>query len=102
MKKPTATDYLSTERAIDIVLHRNGRVMRTHTAAGAEWFVIPAGARIKPYDAQQIIRRIDVVPSEDGLFVGHTQTWRARSASDARTITNRSLPGSFKLTNSGN
>jgi hypothetical protein len=83
MKKPTA--YLSADRAIDVLLHQDGRLMLMKTAAGQEWFVLPRGGRVRPDDIRKIIHRPDIVASEDGLFAGHTQTYRRREpATDGR------------------
>jgi hypothetical protein len=72
------TEYLRADRALDVLLHQGGRIIRMHTSLGSEWFLLPGGARIKPSDAEKIIRRADVIPSGDGLLAGHTQTYRRR------------------------
>jgi hypothetical protein len=76
MKKRTS--YLTPGRAIDI-LHKGGRLMVMHGGLGREWLILPDGFRVKPSDAQRIVRRPDIVASNDGLFPGHHQTWRRRA-----------------------
>lgn len=68
--------YVSQARAIDILLHRGGRLMEMHSGNGREWFVLPDGGRVKPTDAFKIVGRADIIASGDGLFPGTTQTWR--------------------------
>jgi hypothetical protein len=73
-----ATEYLSIDRVIDLLLHHDGRLARMHAANGDEYFVLPRGGRVRPADVRKIIFRSDVVASEDGLFAGDNQTWRRR------------------------
>jgi hypothetical protein len=71
-----AIGYVSQARAIDILLHRDGRLVEMHSGCGREWFILPGGGRVKPTDAFKIVGRPDIIGNEDGLFPGVSQTWR--------------------------
>jgi hypothetical protein len=71
-----ATEYRLLNQAIDLLLHKDGRLLKMHTANGRKGFILPSGGRVKIVDAEKMMRRHDMAVSEDGSFPGLTQTWR--------------------------
>jgi hypothetical protein len=71
------TKYVSLRRAVNIILHSpDGRLVKTHRSDGVhEFHVTPNGGRVTKQDAATIIGRPDVVPLNDGLFTGFSQSW---------------------------
>jgi hypothetical protein len=72
--------YVSLKRAVNIILHSpDGRLVKTHRSDGVhEFHVTPNGGRVTKQDAATIIGRPDVVPLNDGLFAGFSQSWGRR------------------------
>ena len=69
--------YLTFEMAIAKL--RTGSsivVMHDHkSATGKSFFVVPGGY-VDVRVAEKIIKRPDVIPADDGLFPGCTQSWK--------------------------
>jgi hypothetical protein len=59
-------------------------LIRTHGRARRKWFVIPGGA-IDDATAEWIVNRPAIIGLEDGLFPGHSQTWRMQAPAQAAT-----------------
>jgi hypothetical protein len=72
--------YVPLKRAVDIVLNEpDFRLELTHRSDGVhEFHVTPNGGRVTKQDATTLIRRADVVPLNDGLFTGFSQSWGRR------------------------
>jgi hypothetical protein len=80
-------NYLPFDQAVILMHHKGTRLMQMNTAHGLQWFVLSLdarrrrkssshGGRIKSEDAEKILKRPDIRAQEDGLFPGHSQTYR--------------------------
>jgi MOSC domain-containing protein YiiM len=65
---------LRLNKALDLLHRKDSRIMLMHTKDGPEFYVVPGG-RVRADDAQKILARPDIVPFDDGLFPGNSQTW---------------------------
>jgi hypothetical protein len=76
MSKPLPKN-LKFDVAIELLHHREARLMRMFTATGQRWFVLAKkGGPVSDADAAKIIQRTDVRGSHDALFPGIDQTFR--------------------------
>jgi hypothetical protein len=65
--------YLTLNKAVDL-MHAGG-VLQSMCGSKSAWFILHYGA-VRPEHAERIKAMPDVCASGDGLFPGHTQTWR--------------------------
>jgi MOSC domain-containing protein YiiM len=65
-------------KALDLLRRKGAQIMLVHTKDGVEYYVDPGG-RVRSDDALKILARPDVVASDDGLFLGNSQTWQMES-----------------------
>lgn len=65
---------LNLQQATAALRLGNAKLMKMHTANGMAWFVVPGGP-VNDLVANALLKRIDVKPSNDGLFPGVSQTW---------------------------
>lgn len=73
--KSQATTPLSFNKAFAALSLPGARMMVMHTIQGDFHYVIPGG-RVSDEDAAKIKTRANVETFDDGLFPGHTQSWR--------------------------
>lgn len=63
------------KKAIDL-MHTGSRLMQMNKSGDSPaWYLVPGG-EVTLEMAEQIKAMPDVSASEDGLFPGHSQTWR--------------------------
>jgi hypothetical protein len=66
---------LSIHVALELI--RNGQALvKTHTQRGPFWVVYPNGGEVSKADAERLLCRNDIQPSEDGLLPGNSQTFK--------------------------
>ena len=56
-----------------MLMHSNKQ--RPGDPVGKAYYLVPGGY-VNPRDAEKIIARDDVLPNEDGLFPGCSQSWK--------------------------
>jgi hypothetical protein len=67
---------LSLNKALDLLLHKNGtRMMVMRSTDGDHYYIVPGG-RVDRTAAQKILKRPDIMEFDDGLFPGNPQSWR--------------------------
>jgi hypothetical protein len=66
---------LRLQRAIDLMRLGSQLVLMHSIRTGLQHFVIPGGA-VAPDVAEQIKQHPLVTPGGDGLWKGHSQTWK--------------------------
>jgi hypothetical protein len=69
---------LGYRKAIDRMRQSGARLIKTHGACGYVHYVVPGGY-VDPATAERLKKHPLVRAGEDGLFPGHTQTWRVVS-----------------------
>jgi hypothetical protein len=63
------------KRAMDLMRLPQTRLVRTHSERGPVFYVVPGGY-VERDTAHKIIKHAQVHASEDGMWPGHSQTWR--------------------------
>jgi hypothetical protein len=63
------------KKAVDLLRLPDARMMKMTAPDGASYFIVPGG-RLHDGDAEKILKRIDLIAFEDGLFPGNSQCWR--------------------------
>ena len=63
-------------KAMDLMRRPGARLIKTHTSNGGCAHYIAPGGYIEPEVAEQIKSDPSVVAGEDGMWPGHSQTWR--------------------------
>ena len=81
------TQILGYRRAMALLRVPGTRLIKTHGLYGGAHHVVPNGGHVEPHTAEQIKRHPQVQAGEDGLFPGHSQTWRIVSAANAPSRT---------------
>jgi hypothetical protein len=71
-KKPQSC--LTFGKALNLLHHRGSRLIKMHTHDGPEFFVVPGG-RVHDGAVPKLLQQPDMVPFDDGLFPGNSQTW---------------------------
>jgi hypothetical protein len=67
---------LSLKKAAEALRQPNARLVCMFGVEGkAAWFIVPGG-RVDDDIAKKLMDRPDVRAEHDGLFPGHSQTWR--------------------------
>lgn len=79
MKKSQATTSLSLNKAIAAFSIPGARMMIMHCMDGDHYYVVPGG-RVSNDDAATLMERTNVEVFDDGLFPGHSQSWRIVTA----------------------
>jgi hypothetical protein len=75
MSKPTK--FLKLDKAIELLHHRESRLVRMHSAGGRRWFVLHRrGGPVSDADAIKIIARPDIRGDRDSPFPNLSQTFR--------------------------
>jgi hypothetical protein len=63
------------KKATDLMRLPGTRLVRTRSAHGDVFYVVPGGY-VEPATAAKIIKHPQVIASEDGMWPGMSQTWR--------------------------
>jgi len=74
-----ATKVLAAIDAGETLCVRNGRALDDINAFwnGSSFWLEPSGKSAAPTAVAELIHKAKIVPSEDGLWPGYSQTWRA-------------------------
>ena len=65
-------------RALDL-MRGGGTLVQMHSASGLRWYIVPHG-EVTERVANELLKRPDIQPSQDGLFPGISQTFKMRGA----------------------
>jgi hypothetical protein len=66
-------------KALDALRRPGALLVLTHTREavnGRAFYIIPRGGHVSDEVARKLLERDDVQPYDDGLLVGHPQSWR--------------------------
>jgi hypothetical protein len=64
-------------KAMDMLRRPDARLVQTNGPRAPQWWIVP-GDRVDNKIAEKIKSHPQVVGAEDGMFPGHSQTWRMR------------------------